>query len=368
MKKSNNINKISDSCGSRAGESDLKGFRVVSHEIKSIAIAEIEEYAKVPDPGRSIAFHPEVIKTEKGYFCVAGFEKIMEAKTSEAVDIKVEVKEISSHSELDIGLRKLSGWIEPLNGTPLYASLIFSVAKMYELMLASDENMEPLIDCGVHKGVKFTNDRAADIKKVLIDRWNRDRDTINAYLNHSRYLNDATIKKLIEAEAPKVFFETVQIEKSRRVKLFEKDPLSDITGEISKLALGWWKEYKANKGKITFPGQDQAASKKTRASRRTEGQSEACAAGPSVAAEDGGNPPGSPESHEQEEPEHDDMWDLGVSIMEAGNQFVEAGKHIKAGLPDSELLVELKGLQHVIEEITEEIEPVLAGLELSLAV
>ena len=31
------------------------------------------------------------------------------------------------------------------------------------------------------------------------------------------------MKKLIEAEAPKVFFETIQSEKSRKVKLLEKD-------------------------------------------------------------------------------------------------------------------------------------------------
>ena len=237
MKKNSNVNEISDSCRSRSGENEQKGFHVVSHEIKVVPIVEIEQYTKVPDPGRSIAFHPEVIKTEKGCFCVAGFEKVTEAKTSGAGDIKVEVKEISSHSELDIGLRKLSGWIEPLNGTPLYASLIFNVAKMYALMLASDENMEPLVDCG--KGTKFTNDREADIKRVLIDRWNRDRDTINAYLNHSKYLNDSTMKKLIEAEAPKAFFEAIQVEKSRKVKLLEKDHSPNITGEISKLVLGW---------------------------------------------------------------------------------------------------------------------------------
>ena len=165
MKKNSKINKIGDSCRSQSSKNGQKGFHVVSHEIKTVPIAEIEEYSKVPDPGRSIALHPEVIKTNKGYFCVAGSEKVTEAKTSGAVNIKVEVKEISSHSELDIGLRKLSGWIEPSNGTPLYAGLIFSVAKMYELMLASDENMAPLVDCGAHKATKFTNDRAADIKK-----------------------------------------------------------------------------------------------------------------------------------------------------------------------------------------------------------
>jgi hypothetical protein len=366
MKKNSNVNEISDSCRSRSGENEQKGFHVVSHEIKVVPIVEIEQYTKVPDPGRSIAFHPEVIKTEKGCFCVAGFEKVTEAKTSGAGDIKVEVKEISSHSELDIGLRKLSGWIEPLNGTPLYASLIFNVAKMYALMLASDENMEPLVDCG--KGTKFTNDREADIKRVLIDRWNRDRDTINAYLNHSKYLNDSTMKKLIEAEAPKAFFEAIQVEKSRKVKLLEKDHSPNITGEISKLVLGWWKQYRDNKGKITFSDQDQAAPQKTRTSRRTEGQSGSCAGSSGVAAKGEHNLPGSPESPEQEEKEHGDRWELATSIMEAGDQFIECGKHIKAGLSDAELLVELRDLQAVIEEITAEMEPVLTELELSLAV
>jgi hypothetical protein len=235
-------------------------------------------------------------------------------------------------------------------------------------MMASDEIMESLIDCG--KGTKFTNDREADIKTVLIGRWNRDRDTINAYLNHSKYLNDTTMKKLIEAEAPKVFFEQIQVEKSRTVNLFEKDHLAthEITGKISKLVLGWWKEYIVNKKKIKFSGQGKAsASPKTKASGTAEGQSEACAGSPGAAAGDGSDLPGSPGSPEKEKTEHGDMWDLGTSIMEAGIKFVACGEHIKAGLSDAELLVELQGLQTMIEEIEADIDPVLKELDLSLA-
>ena len=133
--------------------------------------------------------------------------------------------------------------------------------------------------------------------------------------------------------------------------------------------LGWYKEYRANEGKITFSGQDQApASQKTRASRGTEGQSKACAASPGTAAEDGGNLPGSPETPESEETKQDDRAGLAASIMDAGDQFIGCGKHIKAGLSDAKLLVELQGLQTVIEEIEAEMEPVLKELELSLAV
>ena len=84
-----------------------------------------------------------------------------------------------------------------------------------------------------------------NIRLVLASRLGKSPTTINKYLQHGDSLNYATLGALIDAGAPKVFFEAFQTQKQIEIASLNAKQIDEtaILEAISKQMLEWLSEY-----------------------------------------------------------------------------------------------------------------------------
>ena len=97
---------------------------------------------------------------------------------------------------------------------------------------------------GDRRGVGFTDSKENNIRAVLASRLGKSPTTINKYLQHGKGLNDAAMEELVNAGAPKLFFEAVQTQKEIGIAALQAEQKDEaaIVAEISNLVSTWWKE------------------------------------------------------------------------------------------------------------------------------
>ena len=94
---------------------------------------------------------------------------------------------------------------------------------------------------GNRRSTDFTGKRENNIRSVLSERLGKSQTTINKYLQHGEYVSDDVFKELIDANAPKGFFEATQKEKHRYAsELISRQTASDeIIRLVSAKTLDW---------------------------------------------------------------------------------------------------------------------------------
>jgi len=328
---------------------------IISHDVVSLAVSDIQHFAAIPDFGLSAAFHPMVIKTGMGFFCIDGYEKIRTAVEAGTPEIRVELVGLSEHSEADLVLRKLANRLDSRGGMPSYPTAVYTITKAYAFLVASKEGLKPLGHGGNRRGAQWTGNREVDGKEVLSLRLHKDRDTVNTYLRYGKWLTDETFEALIEGEADRSFFEIIQPGKTRVVKTLKgkRQQGSEIAGAVSSLVLKWFGEYDDGEGKPDLP----LTSSRKKTARAVESQKGAKAAAASATVP------------ENDSAVTDDVAPptIGKKLIAAGNALIESGTRILGGLAGADLEAELNALQAQWEQTGHEIERALTLLKEQLA-
>jgi hypothetical protein len=332
---------------------------IISHDVVSLAVTDIQHFTTIPDFGLSAAFLPMVLKTRMGFFCIDGFEKIRTAAEAGDPEIRVESVELSEHSEADLVLRKLANRLDSRGGTPPFPTVLYTITKAYEVLVRSKEGLKPLGHGGDRRSAQWTGNRKEDVKEVLSLRLHKDRDTVNAYLRYGKWLTDETFEALIEGEADRDFFEIIQPEKTSLVKTLEgkRQQKSQITEIISMNVLKWLDEYDDGEGKPNLP----LTSARKKAARAVTGNPEEAKVSATVPEDDATDHSAVPNGSEGASPM------IGKQLITTGKAFIDSGTRILEGLTGGDLEVELKAVQVEWEEMGHEIEKALILLKEPIA-
>jgi len=218
-----------------------KTFETIARFLEELPIESIEHFGDFPDFATPTdAEHPIIIRTPAGIFCIDGWDLIEAANAEGKINILCEVDALSEHSFEELCLRKGAIRSATRGGKSTYAEMVRNTQILKAVLEASDEDLRVFGHGGPRYGAGFVNNREEDLRHVLAMRLGRDRDTLNAYLNHAEYLDEATLDAFIKEGASKKFFEMVQAQKRRELKVLKEKKIFSygrITEAISALMM-----------------------------------------------------------------------------------------------------------------------------------
>ena len=116
------------------------------------------------------------------------------------------------------------------------------------MIKASQEDPKIYSNGGDRRSQNFTDNNREDNIPILLERrLGKSVKTINKYLNNGKFLDDNTLKILIDVSSKKVFFEKVQPKKRMLVRDLKCDGCSDetITNDVSQKMTSWLQEYQS---------------------------------------------------------------------------------------------------------------------------
>ena len=213
--------------------------------IAEVAIAAIQPCPIIPDfKEPTLSTLPIIVQTPAASFCIDGWNFIELAKAAGQSTIRCHIFHIAQHSDAELAIRKAAIRVMPQGGKCSYAELVRNAQRLYRaLHETSPDDLVLFSHGGDRRGVGFT-DSKENIVAVLASRLGKSPTTINKYLQHGDGLNDAAMEELVDAGAPKLFFEAVQASKLTVIaaqQSEQKDPaaIAEIT---SKEVMQWLAE------------------------------------------------------------------------------------------------------------------------------
>ena len=108
------------------------GFETQTVKTEVLSINDIKNYEGLPDYAMpSKADFPIVVKTPEGFWCVDGWDIVQAERDNGSKGIKCLVSEISSHSEIELCLRKQATRLRT-TGEVLYPEQLLNLNKVIE--------------------------------------------------------------------------------------------------------------------------------------------------------------------------------------------------------------------------------------------
>lgn len=215
-------------------------------EISEIELASIQPCPIIPDYKKPTSSTlPIIVQTPAASFCIDGWNFIEQAKAADRSSIRCHISHIKQHSDTELAIRKAAVRVMPQGGKCLYAELVCNTYRLYRALKDSLDDLVLFSHGGDRRGDDFTSSQENNIRLVLASRLGKSPTTINKYLQHGDSLNDAALGALIDAGAPKVFFEAFQTQKQIEVTALNVEQKDDtaIVEAISKQMLEWLSEF-----------------------------------------------------------------------------------------------------------------------------
>jgi hypothetical protein len=212
--------------------------------IAELDIQNIHPFRQIPDYNcPTISPHPIVVISPTSYSCIDGWNLIQDAVSTGNSKITCHAFYISEHFETEIAIRKVAIRTMPQGGTCSYAELVRNAGIVFKMLMETTENPVLFSHGGSRKGVSYTDSKEKNIRSTMIDRLGKSQITINKYLQHGEYLNDDALQALVDADAPKGFFEAIQKSKQSVASELESGKTSpeEIIRQVSEKVLDWFK-------------------------------------------------------------------------------------------------------------------------------
>ncbi len=226
-------------------ETAIDGYETRWEDIAEIDIASIQACPIIPDyqkPTRSTL--PIVVRTPEACFCIDGSSLIEQANAAGRATIRCHTYHIAHHSDAEFAIRKVAIRVMPQGGRCTYAEMVRNTRRLYALLMASSDDLMLLAHGGDRRSDQFTSFPENNVRVLLAHRLGKSPTTINKYLQHGEGLNDETMQELVDASAPKLFFEAVQAPKQTIIaaqQSEQKDPAA-IAEATSKEVMQWLAE------------------------------------------------------------------------------------------------------------------------------
>jgi len=193
---------------------------------------------------------PILAKSQGQFFCVSGEDIIFDAINHNREIIHCIVEDHENDDMLELGFRKIEFRMVPEGGRCSYGERVRAIKYLEKLIRNNTKN----IHVNSHGGDRRSgncNNKGIDLANMIGDRLQLDRETVNCYLNYSRYLNDETLEFLAVEKAKKRFFEKAQIHKRELILqlMLSTNPAS-ICQQVSSAMMEWHKSF-VESGKIS---------------------------------------------------------------------------------------------------------------------
>ncbi|MFZ0242695.1 MAG: hypothetical protein WAL90_13705 [Desulfobacterales bacterium] len=215
-------------------DSQMALFVTTSEEIAELPTASIQPCRNIPDY-RDLTESPLpiVIQSPDVCHCIDGWNLIEKAQSEGRSIVCCHVFQIERHSEIELAIRKVAIRTKPLGGTCAYAELVRNTCRLFAILHESADDPVVFSHGGNRRGAEFADKRENNIRSVLSERLGKSQTTINKYLQHGGYVSEDAFNELIDANAPKGFFEATQKEKQRYAS--ELTSQQTASGEIIRL-------------------------------------------------------------------------------------------------------------------------------------
>ena len=235
----------------------------VGRSIEDVRIDDIQSINRIPDPiNPTSAERPYLAKTEKGYFCLDGSDKIaaVAAKSGSSAVVSCAVDTLAEHDDDDLVVRKAITRSATIGGKAEHMELCRNTVFLLNLHQSSNPNLKVNTHGGRRKGPEFN--ALDNAYKVLSDLLCKSETTIAGYVDHAKYLTEPAIRFFIANRVKKKFFDDMRGEKRNLVdeQVENKRPEEEIAAEVSSMMITRFSET-LNKTKKTKGGH-QAAEKK----------------------------------------------------------------------------------------------------------
>jgi hypothetical protein len=215
-------------------------------DIAELEIASIQPCPIIPDyKAPTASTLPIVVQTPTASFCIDGWHFIEQAKAADRSTIRCHICHIKQHSDTELAIRKVVIRVVPQGGKCSYAELVRNTHRLYQALRETSDDLILFSHGGDRRGIGFTDSKENNIRAVLANRLSKSQTTINKYLQHGDGLNDAALGALIDAGAPKFFFEAFQTQKQIAIVALNAEQKDDtaIVEAISKQVLEWLSEF-----------------------------------------------------------------------------------------------------------------------------
>lgn len=196
----------------------LVGYETQSESIEDLPTDSIQPCPYIPDYRKPTeSFYPIVVQTPEGRFCIDGGDQIEQAKTRRHSTIRCFVVQIARHSDIEVAIRKAANRTKPRGGRCFYPESVRDTRRLFELIRDSSEDLVVFCHGGDRRGPEFKDHRENSIKFILARRLGLSTTTINKRLQHGEHIDAKALEILIDAGAPKRFFETFQQPKQDQI-------------------------------------------------------------------------------------------------------------------------------------------------------
>ena len=239
-----------------------------THEyFDDIDINVIEPFNDIPDYiGETISQYTTVLNTSGHFICLDGWSLIEEARREQRESVRCLIQVADNCPKEEIAIRKVATRIIPANGKCTYLETIRNVKALYQMLMATRENLVCFHHGGRRRGNEFINNKEENIRLILATRLGKSPNTISKYLNHGEHLSNDAIPVLMAAiphqtvKPNKQFFEDAQSNKNKMLVELKSEgmPENEITEKLSNFVLQMFTEYKTT-GDIQNYTRSQAA-------------------------------------------------------------------------------------------------------------
>jgi hypothetical protein len=155
------------------------------------------------------------------------------------------VVQIARHSDIEVAIRKAANRTKPRGGKCFYPESVRDTRRLFELIQGSSEDLVVFCHGGDRRGPEFKDHQENSIKFILARRLGLSTTTINKRFQHGEHLDEKALEILIDAGAPKRFFEDIQpLKQAQIISLTAAGNNKEaITKTISAMVVGWWNEF-----------------------------------------------------------------------------------------------------------------------------
>jgi len=230
-----------------------QAFSTTHEYFDDININAVESFNGISDYiGETISQCPTVLNTLGRFICLDGWNLIEEARQAQLETIRCLVQVADNCPDEEIAIRKVATRIIPANGKCSYLETVRNVKALYQMLMATRENLVCFHHGGRRRGNEFINNKEENVRLILATRLGKSPNTISKYLNHGEHLSDYAMPTLMATipdqtvKPNKQFFEKAQSNKNKmQVDLkSEGKPENEITEKLSGYVLQMFDEYK----------------------------------------------------------------------------------------------------------------------------
>ena len=222
-------------------EDKYSEYRSLCWMTRKVEISKLRHFELIPDYIMSTsADNPIVVKTEKGFFCIDGWNLVEVAKKNGIDSIMADIDLMKEHSDNELCLRKIVARTKSrpstLGGKATYMELCRNTRDMFVKLLKSNEDLR-VFSHGGNRLLDFCSNPKLDVKYILSLRQGKDKNTINDHLRHSLYLLPEIIQFFNEKKVKKDFFNKVQGKKDDVIVRMKEDGRSyeEIAKQVSEM-------------------------------------------------------------------------------------------------------------------------------------